>query len=251
MATVGTGKLVTARDRVYAVLVLGGVVTVALLVVLIFQFGRHDPSPPSLRSSPNPAIPGAIAYFDRDGCIIRADASGASRQEVYCEPANEPGFVSWVDAHTIAFARFVSPAPVWVLVDIETRRVTEPGAPASLYKPSFPPGSGTPSPLGETFTVDQRDGTVFRIVNGVRTKIADFDVREYGGPNLVTVSPDGYWLLLQYYPPRNNDGRSELWIMSRDGSVQGTLAKDARGTPASWWIDGVGFLPAVEGLPLK
>ena len=241
----------TVRDRLYAVLVIGAVVGVALLVVVIFQFGRHDPSPPSLRSSPNPSIPGAIVYFDRDGCIIRADASGAAHQEVYCQETHGPEFVSWVDANTVAFARFTSPTPVWVLVDIQTRKATETGSIAS-QKDSFRfPGPNAVSPLGETVSVDQRDGKVFRIVDGVRIQIADFDVREYGGPNILTWSPDGQWILLQYYPPRNNDGRSELWILSRDGLVRGTLATDARGAPASWWIDGIGFLPAVEGLPSK
>lgn len=241
----------TARDRLYAILVIGGVLAVAVLVVLIFQFGRHDPSPPSLRTSPNASILGAIVYFDHDGCIIRADASGASRREVYCEPENGPGFVTWVDADTVAFARFGPSTPVWVLLDIETRKVTETGLPANQYNGfRFPLGGGV-SPLGETFSVDQQDGKVFRIASGVRTQIADFDVREYGGPYLLTVSPDGNWLLLQYYPPRNDDGRSELWILSRDGAVSGTLADDPGAGPASWWIAGLGFLPAVEGLPAK
>jgi hypothetical protein len=241
---------VTIRDRLYAVLVVGGVVAVALLLVLIFRFGRHDPSPPSLRSNPNPSISGVIVYFDRDGCIIRVDASGATRQELYCEGTQGPRIVSWVDAKTVAFARFVAPAAVWVLVDVETRQATQTGGIAGQYK-GFPgPGSAV-SPSGDTISVDQRDGKVFLVAGGVRTQIADFDVREYGGPNVLTWSPDGQWILLQYYPPRSDDGRSELWILSRDGVIKGTLATDAFGTAASWWIEGQGFLPAVDGLPPK
>ena len=140
---------------------------------------------------------------------------------------------------------------MWILVDIETGKATGTTVAAGQYKGFHFPGQNAISSLGESVSVDQRDGKVFRIVDGVRTEIADFDVREYGGPNVVTWSPDGQWILLQYYPPRNNDGRNELWILSRDGAISGTLATDARGSPASWWIDGLGFLPAVEGLPAK
>lgn len=245
----------TRRDRLYGLLVLGGVVAVAVLIVLIFQFGRHKPSPPSLAANPNISIPGTIVYFDHDGCIVRADASGANRKELYCEAESGPGFLTWVDAKTVAFARFDSPTPVWILVDIETGKATGTTVAVSQYTSQYKgfhfPGQNAISSLGESVSVDQRDGKVFRIVDGIRTEIADFDVREYGGPNIVTWSPDGQWILLQYYPPRNNDGRNELWILSRDGAVRGTLATDARGSPGSWWIDGLGFLPAVEGLPAK
>lgn len=56
-------------------------------------------------------------------------------------------------------------------------------------------------------------------------------------------------MLLTYWAQR--DERRELWILSKDGQTKGTLARMTSWAPltASWWIDGAGYLPAVDGLP--
>ena len=45
------------RQRAYVAGILGGVAALLVLVVVVLQFGRYDPSPPSLQENPNPAIP--------------------------------------------------------------------------------------------------------------------------------------------------------------------------------------------------
>ena len=97
------------------------------------------------------------------------------------------------------------------------------------------------SPRGERIDYD-RDGSIYRVSDGERAKIVDFDSRNHERPSLVTWSPDGEWLLLRY--------KDELWIVKRDGSVRGTLAK-TRPWPqeASWWIDGHGYLPRLDLRP--
>ena len=50
--------------RLYVAAVIGGLLALAITIVLVFQFGRHDPSPPSLTDNPNAAIPGKILYVN-------------------------------------------------------------------------------------------------------------------------------------------------------------------------------------------
>ena len=72
------------RKRLYVVAVLGAIALMGILAFAVFQFGLKNPSPPSLIDNPNPAIAGRIAYINDDGCIMIADASGASRRQVSC-----------------------------------------------------------------------------------------------------------------------------------------------------------------------
>jgi hypothetical protein len=223
------------RNRLYVGLVLAGLVAMALLVVLVLRLGQHDPSPPSLRDHPRTEIPGKIVYVAENGCIMTTAASGSSHEEVLC-PA-DVSWVTWVDTSTIAYLSFYSGVPRWNVVDLATRRETT-GATADSSKYPFYPQSDPVSPRGERVSFDN-EGSVY-VSDGQRAKVFAFDGPSGERPSFVTWSPDGEWILLQYYR------EEELWIVRRDGSLAGTLAGDARG-PASWWIDGVGFLPKVEG----
>ena len=228
--------------RLYTAAVLGGVMAVAITLVLVLQFGRHTPSPPSLQDDPNPAIPGKILYLDQDQCVMVAEASGASRRQVYCFARDKNfGRVFWVDANTFAYT---IPGPTTgsiVEVDIATGTAS---APRPWSGQGYPRDQSTQAPDGTSAQAEE-GGKIVLVDGGVRREIADFDVPRYNWPQPVLWSPDSQWILVQYYPPRGGD--SQLWIVSRDGQVRGTLAKDALGWGAfAWWIDGAGGWP---GLP--
>ena len=212
---------------------------VVLLVVLIAGFGRKHPSPPSLADAPNAAIPGELLFVDNDGCFVRAAASGASRETVYCAGSQKGGPVTWIDANTIGYLDYRdSSGATLVAIELTTKKERDTGQTVDF--------KGGPvsaeSVRGERVDTDE-EGRVFRITDGVRTEIADFDVPEYSGLTAVTWSPDGDWILLAYHG-RNSDG-GELWILSRDGATQGTIARGVQSTWASWRIDGVGISPAL------
>jgi hypothetical protein len=221
------------RTRLTVAAVFAGVAVVLVLVVVVVLAGRFDPSPPSLTRHPVPAIPGEIVYVDEDGCIIRARASGESRERVTCV-GHGVGAVSWIDADTIGYAIY-RPGQTWTELDLRTGQETVTNAVPRPQPPDFT------SVKGERVDFDS-EGSLYRINGTERTKILDFDGPEYQRPYLVTWSPDGDWLLLRY--------KDELWIISRDGSVQGTLAKTRSwGNGTSWWIDGHGALPRVTLQP--
>jgi len=229
------------RGRLWAAAIVAGVAAIVVLVVLVFKFGRYDPSPPSLVEHPNDAIPGEIIYIDREGCIQRAAASGATRSQVYC-PVGGVLAVTWVDRKTIAFADFKgSGSGTWTKVDLETRQTTETGINPQRIEPS------PVSSKGERVAVSPK-GDVVISSGGSQTTIARFDVPEYRAPTLATWSPDGEWLLLAYWSQRG-DGQ-ELWVLSRDGATRGTLAGGQTLGPfsVSWWIDGSGYWPEVNEL---
>jgi hypothetical protein len=94
------------RQRAIVAAVLCGLVAIVAVPVLIFQFGRHDPSPPSLEDKPRPEIPGEVLFFDEDGCVVRARASGERVEIATCDvPTNPASFVTWIDGETIAVAQ--------------------------------------------------------------------------------------------------------------------------------------------------
>jgi len=228
------------KTRIYVTGVLGGLAVLLVLAVVVVQFGRNNPSPPSLIENPNPAIPGELLYQNEDGCIMRAAASGASREEVWCTGERfGGGGVTWVDSDTIAYVSHEKGRGALYEVDLNTRE--ERVSSSVVTGPQYGPG-GPRGPDGETITVDQ-DGTVHLVKGGTRTEIADFDGTGHNFPNATLWSPDGQWILLQYYPPRGNNGY-ELWVLSRDGKTSGTIAKDVQGFGTSWRIDGVGITPA-------
>ncbi len=227
------------RQRLYIAGLFGGVAVLVLLAVLISGFGRKHPSPPWLADAPNAAIRGELVFVDKDGCFVRAAASGASRETVYCVGGAKGGPVTWIDANTIGYVDYRGAAgATLVAIDLTTKKERDTGQTVDF---KGGPGS-TESVRGERVDTDQ-EGRVFRITDGVRTEIADFDVPEYSGPTAVTWSPDGDWILLAYHG-RNSDG-GELWIVSRDGATRGTIARGLQGTWASWRIDGVGISPTL------
>jgi hypothetical protein len=230
------------RTRLWAAAIVAGVVAIAVLVVLVFKFGRYNPSPPSLVEHPNPAIPGEILYIDRQGCISRAAASGATRSQVYC-PGAGASAITWVDRKTIAFTEFKSFAPpTWTKVDLESKQTTDTGISARLAGPN------PVSPKGERVILEA-NGDVTIVDQDLRRVIAHFDIPAHRIPVLATWSPDGEWLLLAYWSQRGN--AQELWVVSRDGNTKGTLADAQAMGPfaVSWWIDGSGYLPEASELP--
>ena len=231
---------VSLNARLYVAAVIGGLLALVVTVVLVFQFGRHDPSPPSLTDNPNSAIPGKILFVNEDQCVVVAEASGASSEEVYCFGRDK--FFSqlyWVDDDTFAY---VVPGPTsgsLVEVDIATGVETEP---RPIGSQGFPEAPYAEAPDGASAQAEE-GGKLILVEAGVRTEIADFDVPRYNWPQPMLWSPDSQWLLVQYFPPRGGD--AELWIVSRDGETRGTLTKDALGWSSNhaWWIDGVGAWP--------
>lgn len=228
------------RTRLYVAAVLAGLAALVLTILIVINFGRHDPSPPSLQDNPNGAIPGRIIYLDEDQCIIRIDASGASpEEELYCLSRNE--YVSglyYIDAGRILFTRPDYPNLRLFELDVAARAVRDLGA---LPTPTKPVDTGAVSPSGEE-VFGEYDGSIVLLKDGTRTTIADFDTRDYGGPTPVTWSPDGWWILLRYW---GRSDETELWIISKDGQTRGTLTKHASGSPASWLIEGVGTYPPI------
>lgn len=226
------------RTRLYVAAVIAGLALLVITVVVVANYGRHDPSPPSLRDDPNPAIPGSIIYLNEEQCIIRAAASGTTSEEVYCLSRNDyPAEIYFVDDTTILFTRYDSRGPVLFELDTETRTIRDLGLQSPATKPIE---TGLVSPSGEEVFAEY-DGRIVILKGGTRTTIAEFDTREYGGPSPVTWSPDGQWILLRYWARTH----PELWIVSRDGTTRATLTKDASGSSASWLIPGVGTYPPI------
>ncbi len=227
------------RTRLYVAAVIAGLALLVVAVIVVANYGRHDPSPPSLRDDPNPVIPGSIIYLNEEQCIIRAAASGAGSEEVYCLSRNDyPAEIYSVDDTTILFTRYDSRGPVLFELNTETRTIRDLGVQPSTPKPGAE--SGLVAPSGEE-VFSEYDGRIVLLKDGTRTTIAEFDTREYGGPSPVTWSPDGQWILLRYWARTH----PELWIISRDGATRGTLTTDASGSAASWYIDGVGTYPPI------
>lgn len=243
------------RGRLYLAGVLGGIAALIVLGVVVFQFGRFDPSPPSLQDDPDDTIPGQVAYLNGDGCVMRVDASGRGHEQLYCLGTRYgPAWLTWLDGETIGVLDasasmgkpMTSPAgPEYELARLDVRTKTL-GPTGELYPAQVLSALGRPlSPTGESAETDE-DGAVYVIKDGVRTKVADFDAPRYSGPQVIGWSPDGNWMLLTYYPRRGN-GRNELWVVSKDGRTQGTLVTDATGGPSpAWWIEGAGAWPALE-----
>lgn len=234
------------KQRAIVAAVLGGLVAIVVLPLLILQYGRHNPSPPSLEDNPLPAIPGEILFFDDDGCIVRARASGESREVATCESATRfPGFLMWVDANTVGFAESWGPTGTFTIttVNLETGEVGT--ATVRDSKGFIPPfgSAGQESVNGERVSISET-GEVTLLSGTTKREIADFDVARYRQPQFLTWSPDGEWMLLSYY----DEGDVELWVMSRDGETKGTLTDDTRQAMASWWIDGLGAWPEIEVL---
>jgi len=224
------------KERLLVAAVLAAILGVALLALVVFRFGRHDPSPPSLRDEPAMDIPGQVLFVDDEGCVVQAAASGARFEELYC--GGWVSWVSWIDEDTVAFSEYRGePTAGRSELRLSTGEVEHTANPTQ-FKMEVPE-----SVNGELAQVEY-SGEVYIRSGGERREIADFDVPEGRPPVFVTWSPDGEWMLLQYTPPKGQG--SELWVLSRDGSVSGTLATGVQGwgpQTVSWWIDGRGYLP--------
>ena len=237
------------RARLTFAGVLFGLAAIVVVPLLIFQFGRHDPSPPSLTKDPNPAIPGEILYFDEDGCVVRARASGEDTRVATCDLSTTPAsFVTWLGADTIAVGQsaFGKPGPTEGGFEVRTLnlRTGEKGTGKAAIDGQFAPfGSsvGQESVHGERVSLGQ-NGEVTLLAGTSKTQIADFDVAEYRSPQFLTWSPDGEWMVLVYY----DDESQDLWVLSRDGKTAGTIARGLRQPIVSWYIDGHGAAPKVE-----
>lgn len=232
------------RARLYVAAVLGGLGALVVVAVVVLRVGRIDPSPPQLAGHPNNAIPGEIVYLDRNDCIVRAAASGAWRVQVYClalaQYALRPD-VTRVDKDTVAYFQWSEPTYELVEINLTTKAVRHTVAQAArLGEYGL---SGIVSPSGEVLAQDNDRG-IFVVSSGARTKVAEFETPEYRSPHLETWSPDGKWFALRYYADEAQTS-AELWILSRDGKVKGTLVADAGYSMVSWWIDGLGAWPKV------
>jgi hypothetical protein len=233
------------RTRLYVAGALGGLALLAVAVVIILAFGRHDPSPPSLRDNPNPAIPGEILYINQDSCFVRAQASGAASERLACAPQYfAPGNLYWIDADTAGFLVYGPSTATLQEIDLRTGEITPTGRPvdpSQQKQPPFGAYGGAYAPDG-TFAFFEEDGVLVLIEGGARAEITDFDVPRYRQPQVVLWSPDSQWIVAQYHGP-HADG-PELWIISRDGQTAGTLTNDvAWGNAVTWRIEGVGVQP--------
>lgn len=228
------------KQRLIVAAALGGLAVLAAVVVAVLQFGRVDPSPPSLVDNPNPAIPGEILYFDNFGCAVRIQASGASQLKDCGEGFRGPVFFGWVDATTIAWWE----GDRLVEMDMETGERT-PRTDIDVSRRRFPERPGF-SVNGESAVAE--GGRLYVLHrDGTREEIASFDVGSRWIQPMLW-SPDGNWLLVQWYPPRG--AGAELWIVSRDGQTRGTIVEDGEGfpDPVGWWIDGQGGTPDFDAI---
>jgi len=217
------------KERMWAAGVLGGLALVAVLALIVLKFGRIDPSPPSLRDDPNSAIPGQIVYLDNDDCVIRTAASGEWHEKVLCEKGAQ--YVTWLDGGRIGVVSY-GPQTTWFEVNLETGERTA--------RNDQPPTSSIANRPDDVIT-DRGEVQVTGSATTGRETIADFDMPESASLVPLTWSPDRAWLLLAYHGPR---GGGELWILSRDGQTQGTLAGNtAAWKSVSWWIEGAGTAP--------
>lgn len=236
------------RPRLFVGGVFAGFAILALLAVLIFQFGRRHPSPTSLQDNPNPAIPGEVIYLDSNRCVVRIDASGANKHEIAC-----PGrvdFVARLDERTIVYGIYGPPGSPATQRDLVTGQETV--YPAGNSPDKFPIGYNPAeqrSALGEYITIDN-GGSIYRSnsTEPGRTRIFDCDCSQNRTPQFYSWSPDGQWAMLVYTP--NNGPGQELWIVSRDGSSAGTLLTAGYNANASWFIEGKGILPKSTLVPL-
>ncbi|WP_322797089.1 hypothetical protein [Tepidiforma sp.] len=225
----------STRDRWFAAAVLGGLAAVLVSAVIALGWGRKNVSPPDLTETPNPAIPGQVLYVDADSCLILADASGAARRQVACTGV-VPAGVYLPDAATVAYLD-PRPSPGRLVVlnaadgsQLDVRTVAE---------TAFP---GVPTAPDGTEAYARSDGRVQLLRDGKELAVLAFDDVEWG-PRPLGWSPDSQWLVLAYDHPRKS--ATELWIVSRDGTVRGTIANDASGAGIAWRIEGVGTWPPV------
>ena len=224
------------KTRLYAAGILAGLAALIVVAVVVFAFGRNNPSPPSLERNPNPAIPGELLFINSDSCFVQAEASGRSRKTRACLPEFfATPQLYWVADDAAQVVRFDQRGGVLWEVDLTTGAQRDTGKVVSVDIWKAGPGGiggGNYAPDG-TYAVAEHGGGLFLIEDGVRRQIASFDVPEYSQPQVIVWSPDSQWIVLQYYPQRA-DG-PELWIVSRDGKTRGTVSKDVTNSSGVAW----------------
>ncbi|MCC6267184.1 MAG: hypothetical protein IT300_06415 [Dehalococcoidia bacterium] len=225
------------KTRLYVAAVLGGLALLIAVALVVFAFGRHNPSPPSLQDNPRPEIPGQILYVDQDFCFVRAAASGEGETRLACIPESYSGAaVYWLDDLSAGIVRYDQRGGVLWRVDLVSGVITDTGKLIDTTGGKVFPGGlygGAYAPDGAFASTDE-EGRLSVIVDGQRTEIADFDSPEYNPPRVLLWSPDSRWLALQYFP-RRAEG-PEIWVVSRDGAVRGTLTKNAGSGSVAWRI---------------
>jgi hypothetical protein len=192
----------------------------AVVVVAVFAFGRHNPSPPSLQGDPRPEIPGEILYVDQDFCLVAAAASAVSRSS----PASPVlhGRPALLDRrYNREIIRYDQRDSVLWHVDLKTGAMTDTGK-SSVDDGKLPPDGiygGTSAPDGAFASVDQ-DGRLSVLVDGKRTgsRLRYPGIQPAPGAHLVARFVDG----AQYYRARR---WTQIWIVAR-GAVR-AATKDA------------------------
>lgn len=228
------------RERLYAVGILAGVLVIVAVAVFVFLFGRLDPSPPSLRDGPQPSLAGEILYVDGEGCIFIARASGEEPpRELVCR--SDIQGATWLSDGRVLYAAIPGQTEWWVVDSASGEQVRVESSSSLNWWNAFGDVQYT-SPGGETVTAPYNsDGDITVVGTDGRERV----VFEYDGPDgyypeFRTWSPDGKAFAVYY-------GREEeIWLITADGSIAGTLVKGARWGPISWRIEGVGYLPELR-----
>lgn len=220
------------KTRLIAMGTVAGVAAMAILLIVVLGFGQKKvPSFPSLEKNPDPSIPGEILFVDVDGCIIRAAASGASREKVVCGHVEG---VQWIDATQIRYWDMKRPDPSVRVRDLATGKESAGASTDYRFAASPLASTGDRAISGpEGITIQEADGDL-------RTLI-EYDGPESRWPSFASWSPDGRWLLIGM--PSRDYGRRTLWLFSADGTVKREFARDVQPAAPSWYIEGVGVAP--------
>lgn len=254
------------RERLFVASVVGAVALLGVVALLVFVTGLEGRElPPSLRSDPNPAIAGRVAYLRADGCLAVVEASGAGARQVTCLPPFSVRAVAWVDGDTLAVALeagaaapAVTPSPedspptpatppvrdepVWALVSLSD------GVPRSTNRaaselPHVPERGGLAGPDGRVAWVDPREPAVYVSAPGGRELLYRFSGS--APVSLVAWSPDRRWLLAARW---RSGVAYALVVVASGGGYAATLVEDAGSPMAAWWIEGFGSWPGVGPL---
>lgn len=227
------------RERLFALGAIAAVLVIAVVVGFVFFFGRLDPSPPSLRDTPQPSIPGEILFVDMEGCLHTMPASGAEPpRELVCR--RDIQGATWLGDGRVLYATIPKETQWWVF-DPATGQQSRVESNVEWWTSGLELGD-VESPTGELVAAPYNsDGDIIVVANDGTERV----IYEYDGPNgyypeFRTWSPDGKFIAVFY------GRKEEIWLIAADGSVAGTLAKDVRWGPVSWRIEGVGYLPALR-----